>query len=67
MRSAKRRTAAWVQTPHWPSEAAGDVARASGEGERGEEVGEDVVVVAGVEGNVVAAGSEDGADDVDVR
>lgn len=48
-------------------EAAVDVARASGEGERGEEVGEDVVVVAGVEGNVVAAGSEDGADDVDVR
>jgi len=46
-------------------EAAVDVARASGEGERGEEVGEDVVVVAGVEGNVVAAGSEDGADDVE--
>ena len=46
-------------------EAAVDVARAPGEGERSEEVGEDVVVVAGVEGNVVAAGSEDGADDVE--
>ncbi len=46
-------------------EAAVDVARAPGEGERSEEVGEDVVVVAGVEGNVVTAGSEDGADDVE--
>src|SRR5690606_23159799 len=49
-------------------EAAGDPAffgRSGGEGEGGEEIGDDVVVVSGVESDVVASGFEGGADDVD--
>ena len=46
-------------------EAAVDVAGAAGEGEGREEVGEDVVVVAGEKGDIVAAGREHGADDVE--
>ena len=46
-------------------EPAVDVARAAAERERREEVGEDVVVVAGIESDVVAAGLQHGADDVE--
>jgi hypothetical protein len=53
--------------PHTPlaEEAAVDVTGAASKGEGCEEVGEDVVVVAGVESDVVAAGFKDGADDVE--
>jgi hypothetical protein len=46
-------------------DAAFDVTVADLEAEGGDEVGDDVVVVAGVEGDVVAAGLGDGADDVE--
>lgn len=57
--------------PHAPvaekaaDDAAGDGAAVMREREGGEQVGDDGVVVAGVEGDVVAADFGDGADDVD--